>query len=97
MNNNRPLPLYPTPVRATCPVCGHPSYSANGVHPQCSMQKADRERMEKVKRVATDTRTAANVIELSPWQRVCPRCKKIAHIRKKVCQCGYQFRNHVPK
>jgi hypothetical protein len=92
MNNNRPLPLYPTPVRAICPVCGHASYSATGVHPQCSMQKADRERMARIKPLTTDRRTAADVVELSPWQRICPRCKVIAHVRKKACTCGYQFR-----
>jgi hypothetical protein len=89
--NNRPPPLYPAPLRATCPVCGHTSYSATGVHPQCSMQKADMERMRHVKKQRRVERTAADVAELSPWQKVCPRCRLVAHVRKRDCTCGYKF------
>jgi hypothetical protein len=28
-------------VKPPCPVCGKPSYSRGGVHPQCSMRQAD--------------------------------------------------------
>jgi hypothetical protein len=90
-NNNRPPPLYPTPMRATCPVCGHTSYSSTGVHPQCSMHKADMERMQHVKRHTKERRTSASIAELSPWQKICPRCKLVAHVRKKDCSCGYKF------
>lgn len=89
--NNRPPPLYAAPPRATCPVCGHVSYSSTGVHPQCSMHKADQERMQRVKRKTKDRRTAADVAEISPWQKVCARCRVIVHVRKKECACGYKF------
>lgn len=89
--NNRPPPLYPTPVRALCPICGQTSYSSTGIHPQCSMQKADRERMQALSAVAAQTRKLAETTQLSPWQRGCPRCKLVVHVRKKVCKCGYKF------
>lgn len=89
--NNRPPPLFPVPIRALCPVCGQTSYSSTGVHPQCSMQKADRERMQALGKVGADARKVTEAAELSPWQRGCPRCKAVVHVRKKVCTCGYKF------
>ena len=88
--NNRPLPLFAAVPRAVCPVCGHTSYSSTGIHPQCSMQKADAARMRSVKR-KKPPRLSADVTELSPWQKICPRCKVVAHIRKQTCTCGYTF------
>lgn len=41
-NSSKPEPLYSMPSLGTvCPVCGKKSYSAAGVHPQCSVQQAD--------------------------------------------------------
>jgi hypothetical protein len=41
-SSSKPEPLYQMPSLGTiCPVCGKKSYSAAGVHPQCSMQLAD--------------------------------------------------------
>jgi hypothetical protein len=41
-SSSKPDPLYSTPSLGTvCPVCGKKSYSAAGVHPQCSVQQAD--------------------------------------------------------
>jgi hypothetical protein len=34
-------PKFAGVVRPLCPVCGKPSYSREGVHPQCSMRNAD--------------------------------------------------------
>ena len=39
--NKKPAPLYPSATRAPCPVCGQPSYSHEGIHPQCAMHVAD--------------------------------------------------------
>jgi hypothetical protein len=42
MDTNKPEPLYPTRTLGTiCPICGKKSYSAAGVHPQCSVAQAD--------------------------------------------------------
>jgi hypothetical protein len=55
------------------------------------MHKADQERMQRLAKKSVQTRTAAEVTELSPWQKVCPRCRVVTHIRKKSCACGYDF------
>jgi hypothetical protein len=55
------------------------------MHPQCAVRRADLKRMEKIKT------PPKKVAELSPWQRVCPRCREIAHVRKKHCTCGHNF------
>ena len=39
--NKKPGPLYPSTARTPCPVCGQPSYSHEGIHPQCAMHVAD--------------------------------------------------------
>ena len=41
MNMRKPGPLNVVPARACCPVCGKPSYSLNGLHPQCAVAQAD--------------------------------------------------------
>jgi hypothetical protein len=48
-SSSKPEPLYPLPSLGTvCPVCGKKSYSAAGVHPQCSMQLADAPRQAEL-------------------------------------------------
>lgn len=46
MNNKKPEPLMKPQPQRKCPVCGHASYSADGVHPQCSRDNADKQRRE---------------------------------------------------
>ncbi|MGE0609425.1 MAG: hypothetical protein AB7O62_20200, partial [Pirellulales bacterium] len=41
MNNTKPVPLSTEPQRKKCPVCGKPSYSASGIHPQCCSTRSD--------------------------------------------------------
>lgn len=90
-STSRPLPLFFVPARAVCPVCGHTSYSSGGMHPQCAVRRADLKRMQKIKSRPRSRPAASKVAELSPWQRVCPRCREIVHVRKKVCACGHKF------
>jgi hypothetical protein len=45
MSVNKPAPLYFRRRPPLCPVCGMSSYSAAGVHPQCSARRMDAERM----------------------------------------------------
>jgi hypothetical protein len=40
MNEKKPTPILERNTKV-CPVCGKPSYSREGVHPQCSMIQAD--------------------------------------------------------
>lgn len=42
MSEKKPSPLIIWPKPKICPVCGHASYSASGLHPQCAMSLADR-------------------------------------------------------
>jgi hypothetical protein len=39
-SNRKPEPLTAAPVRRRCIICGDPSYSQSGVHPQCAAKKA---------------------------------------------------------
>lgn len=48
MRHNKPTPLIQQPDRKVCPVCGHPSYSSAGIHPQCSESQADAPRRVKI-------------------------------------------------
>jgi hypothetical protein len=41
MNHSKPTPLVPQPTPKTCPICGHSSYSPDGIHPQCAVTQAD--------------------------------------------------------
>ncbi|HMO84186.1 MAG TPA: hypothetical protein PKC18_04610 [Lacipirellulaceae bacterium] len=55
MNNSKPAPLFATPLRKICPVCGKQAYSLNGIHPQCAVQQADAPRqahLAEVKKLA---------------------------------------------
>ena len=46
MSDKKPEPLVRPQAQKKCPVCGYPSYSIDGVHPQCHGVKADRKRRE---------------------------------------------------
>lgn len=44
MSEKKPPPLIRVVTPKRCPVCGHASYSANGIHPQCNGALADEKR-----------------------------------------------------
>lgn len=92
MSEKRPTPDLGDRDRKRCPVCGERSYSAAGVHPQCSVKKADAERSLKLKeeRIADESK-AAEATRPTRWQKVCPNCKALLHVRKSRCECGHQF------
>lgn len=89
--HQRPQPLYGSPSRPICPVCGHTSYSSAGIHPQCSMHASDQVQANRVKR---QNLAKAESGEKSPgkFEKQCPKCQKIHHIRKHDCDCGHSFR-----
>lgn len=88
MSTRKPEPLIFRQARAQCPVCGETSYSAGGIHPQCSVQHADAQRMKNIKpEKKKDADPKNNAAK--PWQQACPKCKRVNHVRKKVCQCGH--------
>ena len=94
MTHKKPDPIIPGKQPNICPVCGKASYSAAGVHPQCSVKKADLEQAEKYKEQAkTDDKQSNSKknTKLSRWQKTCPMCKAALHVRKKACECGLHF------
>lgn len=100
MNAKRPAPLYEIKPRPKCPVCGHPSYSRAGIHPQCAQERADEQRMAiiKAKRKAEPPQKK----EVSPdavksWHKRCPKCRIEVHIRRSECECGFHFVKRQPE
>mgnify|MGYP002836257161 FL=1 len=94
MSENKPTPELGDRDRKRCPVCGEPSYSTAGVHPQCSVKQADAERSQKLKesRLAGEANQAeSKSTGPSRWQKVCPNCRAFLHVRKKHCECGHPF------
>jgi len=96
MNAKRPEPLFGPKSQPVCPVCGHPSYSRIGIHPQCSRQKADAQRMAVVKaerKLARPTKTQAPTSDaVKAWHKRCPKCQTEIHVRRSQCDCGFAFK-----
>lgn len=88
MNNKRPTPIIAEPGKKICPVCGSPSYSTGGIHPQCAARQAD---LARPKQSKTTKKTATEKPQLRSWQKKCPKCGAEIHVRKRVCDCKYEF------
>ena len=41
VSEKKPTPVFRPVAPGLCPVCGKPSYSKSGEHPQCSLNRAD--------------------------------------------------------
>lgn len=94
MSHKKPPPLLPNQSRNRCPVCGEISYSSAGIHPQCSVRQADeaqKDRMKLEKQSEQNGAPAPPSTGVAPWQKVCPKCKAVQHVRKLVCVCGHTF------
>jgi len=92
MSEKKPLPLvapFPQTIRKICPVCGRPSYSALGIHPQCAVQQADAPRQQRL----AEERKANNKkhSQARSWEKKCRKCGALVPARRKVCDCGYDF------
>lgn len=74
-------------ARGSCPVCGKPSYSATGTHPQCAVVRADALGREDRKKAAAE----ATESKRKSWTKVCPKCKHEVPARRLACDCGYKF------
>ncbi|MCH8830416.1 MAG: hypothetical protein IID45_12645 [Planctomycetes bacterium] len=83
--------MIPRRTHERCPVCGEISYSLAGVHPQCAVRQADAKRLKRIKRDKPEGKKAKPATGVKPWQRICPKCKALQHVRKKVCVCGHTF------
>jgi len=89
--NQKPQPLYAPRDRKHCPVCGQVSYSAVGIHPQCAVHQADEKRMQGVKARSNASKEPAAPPVMQRWQKACPSCRALMHVRKKLCDCGHAF------
>ena len=75
-----------------CPICNKPSYSAGGVHPQCSQHKADMATSERLKAAKkAEPPTAKSTPAVKSWQKRCPECHVQVHVRLARCACGFTF------
>ena len=91
MNNKKPEPLISRRIHDRCAVCGETSYSASGIHPQCAVRHADEIRLKTVKTKKHDQVDVESDNRPKSWQKKCPSCKLVLHVRKKICSCGYDF------
>jgi hypothetical protein len=78
-----------------CPVCGKASYSLGGIHPQCAMERADAKRKKQLKakeQASNKQKPKLMRSETVRWNtKKCPNCSTESHIRKRHCNCGYDF------
>ncbi|MCI0358317.1 MAG: hypothetical protein L0211_07535 [Planctomycetaceae bacterium] len=69
-----------------CPVCGKPSYSLGGVHPQCAVSRAD-----KVRKASQPPPKPKPAAASGQWKKTCPRCHRQVAARRYTCECGHTF------
>ena len=94
MNHKKPTPVLGQRNRKICPVCGQQTYSANGIHPQCAVQQADapREQLLKKQKEAAAGKKSTGRKPPQTWScKKCPQCGKQVHVRRKACDCGFEF------
>lgn len=95
MSQSKPEKAGPPRGPKICPVCGKASYSAAGVHPQCSVKQADLERAKVIKanqeKAEKKKKKSPKAKPATRWQKQCPKCKTSLHVRKKQCDCGHSF------
>jgi hypothetical protein len=94
-DKKKPAPLHQIPRPQICSICGKNSYSRAGVHPQCAAHAADRARMDKVKSMRSPALPSAPAAP-TRYQKRCPRCSKLQHVRRKTCECGHVFSPAAP-
>jgi hypothetical protein len=71
-----------------------PTYSRDGIHPQCAERQLDRARMDLVHReqlAAKEAQKQVNPARLKPFERRCPECFASLRPHKTRCECGHRF------
>jgi endogenous inhibitor of DNA gyrase (YacG/DUF329 family) len=86
----KPVPIVPQIVKNLCPICGKASYSRDGIHPQCALQRADEPRNVK-NRAAKKKEVKIQTPQQRLWSKKCPECGIQVHVRLLECSCGHQF------
>jgi predicted RNA-binding Zn-ribbon protein involved in translation (DUF1610 family) len=86
----KPVPIVPQVVKNLCPYCGKASYSRDGIHPQCALQRADDARNARIraerKKVVKPEKPRHNWLS-----KKCPQCGAQLHVRVNRCTCGHAF------
>lgn len=91
MTSEKPTPTLSERGKKICPVCGKPSYSREGIHPQCAIEQADAPRQkELVEQKKKDGKEKKKPVRKS-WNKKCPKCSAEVHVRKATCDCGHSF------
>jgi hypothetical protein len=89
MSEKKPVIILFSSERENCPVCGKPSYSPAGTHPQCALARADAASRED--RKAAEVAIAKLKLKRKSWTKRCPKCKREIAARRMVCDCGHKF------
>ncbi|HEX4413196.1 MAG TPA: hypothetical protein VH107_06175 [Lacipirellulaceae bacterium] len=89
MSSEKAVLVVPPP-KHLCPVCGKPSYSRGGVHPQCAIEQADQPRLQRL-RAAKAAEPKVKKPDKQAWKKRCPKCGAESHISRKECACGQSF------
>jgi hypothetical protein len=89
-SSKKPVPLYQGVTRLPCPICGHPSYSREGIHPQCAMAVADKAHIDRINSHPIITAISVET-PLERHQKRCPECRAVLHVRRSRCHCGHLF------
>lgn len=74
-----------------CPVCGQPSYSREGIHPQCAIEQSDAPRQEELAKAKQKAALEKKPARQKSWNKKCPKCRNEIHVRRKTCDCGFVF------
>lgn len=97
MSERKPVPFQPASNSRRCPVCDKPSYSASGVHPQCSLAQADAV-SRAARKVEEQTATKpAETPKPNRFQKQCPKCRRVVAPRRFRCDCGHNFEASVAR
>jgi len=94
MRHKKPTPVIGEADKKICPICGMRSYSPGGIHPQCAVLQADapREKRLKAERASeAKKKPVANKLPETWNKKKCPKCGVEVHVRKKTCDCGFEF------
>lgn len=92
MSEKKPTVVRPVAARRLCPICGKPSYSSSGTHPQCSLARADA-KARAARKLSGDANAKPT---RKSWSKPCPKCKRQVPARRMVCDCGHAFDTAAP-
>ena len=89
--NKKPEPLFIPVARVVCPVCGHTTYSHEGIHPQCAMLAADKVHITRINAQKLIQPEVSTDSTLRRHEKRCPTCQGVQPIRRYKCDCGHVF------